>query len=102
MIDDESRIIRHLLEVEGEASAIINSAREEADSVIAKARAAEDEKFKSEYTALRKQLSEKEAEQKKVLLEKHEAELESYRQNLRNAVQDKKAFSACLDTVLFE
>ena len=93
--------INHLLEVEKNASALINDAAQEADRRLSEARA----KYNSEYKArYEKEAARLEAEYQTAhekIAEKYQKEIDSYKESLAAKPQNSEAFSSLLDRLLF-
>jgi len=97
----ELDVINHLLEVEKNASGVIDSAKAEADKRITEAKAKYNQEYKAKYDALS---SEKEkAFQEKVasLEENHKSAVEDFKKSLETKPQNQEQFNKLLDSLLF-
>ncbi len=93
--------LNHLLEVEKNATALINDAAVEADRRLSEARAKYNSEYKIRYD---KQIAQLESEYQKShqqISDKYQKEIDSYKESLVAKTQDSKAFSALLDRLFF-
>lgn len=97
----ELDVINHLLEVEKNASVLIDDAKIEADKRVAEARSKYNQEYKAGYETI---ASEKDAAYHKKLQEitdKHSAEIESFKKSFEDKPQNTEAFNALLEKLLF-
>ena len=103
MAENTSEIdaLNHLLEVEKNATALINDAAEEADRRLSEARAKYNAEYKARYD---KEAAELESEYQKAheqISDKYQKEIDSYKESLAAKPQNSKAFSELLDRLVF-
>lgn len=94
--------IKHLLEVEKNASALIEDAKIEADKRLAEARSKYNSEYKSKYDILASELESVYQNKLKETAEKYKSEVESYKKSLQERPQNEKAFNALLEKYLFD
>lgn len=92
--------INHLLEVEKNASTLINDAAQEADRRLSAARAKYSSEYKERYEKAAGELETKYLENQKSIEKKYNDELEAYKQSLASKSQNFEAFSKLLDTLV--
>lgn len=92
--------INHLLQVEKDASSLIDDAMIEADKRLSDAHRTYNGQYKSKYDKL---VSELEADYKirhDKIEETYKKEIDEYKASLESKVQDEKAFDSLLDKLL--
>ena len=100
-MSDEMDIIQHLLDIEREASRTLIDAQTEADAKITAARTEAEKEFKSRYAEIVAEIDRKsDAEKAKISME-HENEMQSFKDELHKTVQDRGAFDALLEKLLY-
>ncbi len=100
--NSEVSIITHLLEVEKQASQIIAAANIKSERKISEAKVAADNEFKSMYSGKAEELNNDFNRQKNEITAQHDSILSEYKDQVEKRPQNKEAFFACLDKVLFE
>lgn len=98
---NEADIIRHLLEVEREASQMLLDAQKEADGDIARAHAEAEDKFHSEYVRISAGIEDDENARKEKIAAGHRADLDNYIKSLESGARDRSAFDSLFESYLF-
>lgn len=102
MEENESNVIEHLLEVENIASSFTVDAQNKASEILnsAKAKAEQDYllKFNIQSAELEKSFKEESAK----INEKIVSEINSYKENIYQSVQDKTAFSNLMNNLVLQ
>lgn len=93
--------INHLLEVEKNASALINDAAQEADRRLSEARSKHNSEYKTRYDEIAARLEAEYQENHKETEEKYQKEIESFKESLAAKPQNYDAFSSLLDRLMF-
>ena len=93
--------INHLLEVEKNASALINDAAQEADRHLSEARSKYNSEYKPRYDEIAARLEAEYQENHKETEEKYQKEIESFKESLAAKPQNYDAFSSLLDQLMF-
>ena len=93
--------INHLLEVEKNASALINDAAEEVDRRLSEARAKYNSEYKARYDETAASLEAEYQTNHNSIAEKYQNEIETYKQSLEAKAQNTEAFSSLLDKLIF-
>jgi len=103
MAETKSEIdaIKHLLEVEKNAAALINDAAEEADRRISQAKLQYNTEYKKRYETEASSLETEFKNQNKIITEKYQKEIDSYKDSIASRPQDSDSFSAALDKLFF-
>lgn len=102
MAENEVNVISHLLEVESQASALIDDAQIESNKRITQAKTKADELFYNKYRETVENL-EKEYNQKVQGYEaEHNAEIESYKNKITSSAKDVNAFNSFLNSTLLK
>lgn len=99
---DELELINHLLEVEKNASILVEEAKKEADAKKTEATAIFNKEYKSKYDSA---MAEKKAEyESKInqINENHQKELQGFKEQLESKPVNKAAFTKLLDSLFFE
>ena len=92
--------IKHLLEVEKNASVLIGDAKIEADKRLADARLKYNSEYKEKYDVIASELESDYQNKLKEITSKYKSEIEEYRKSLENKPQNDEAFNALLDKYL--
>lgn len=92
--------INHLLEVEKNASTLINDAAQEAERRLSAARAQYNSEYKAGYDKAAGDLEAQYLENQKTIEKKYNDELEAYKQSLAAKPQNFESFSKLLDTLV--
>lgn len=103
MAENTSEIdaLNHLLEVEKNATALINDAAEEVDRRLSEARAKYNAEYKTRYEKEASALEAEYQENHNKIAEKYQKEFESYKETLAARPQDSKAFADLLNRLVF-
>ncbi len=94
-------MIKHLLEVESEASVMVTEAQKISDEKIAAAKAEAETIFKNRYSGSVKVIETKESSELNSITESHNKQFDDYKQNLLKSELDKKSFNSLLDKLLY-
>lgn len=97
----ELDVINHLLEVEKNASCVIDNAKVEADKRITDAKAKYNQEYRSKYEVLSDEKEKAYQEKIKVLAENHKVEVEDFKKSLETKPQNKEQFNKLLESLLF-
>lgn len=92
--------IKHLLEVEKNASALINDAKTEADKRLSEAHLKYNSQYKEKYDQLVAQLDKDFEEQHNQIEAKYKKEIDEYKASIESKSQDKKSFESLLEKLL--
>ena len=99
---DNNEVLDHLLKIESEAAALVNSAQAEADRRVTVAekekRAVYDEHYRMEIERLEGEFQ----KLKKLTQQQYQEELEAYKQKISSAGVDMDRFSVLLDKFVAE
>ena len=101
MAEQEVNTIAHLLEMEQKASALTLKAQEDADKIIALAKAQADSEFKAQYEKIINDCEQSYNQKISELQAKKESEISSYKNQIKSSKLDNTAFNSFLDSVLF-
>lgn len=93
--------INHLLEVEKNASALINDAAQEVDHRLSEARVKYNSEYKARYDQIAASLEAEYQTNHNSIAEKYQKEIDSYKESLEAKAQDYEAFSSLLDKLIF-
>lgn len=93
--------INHLLEVEKNASALINDAAQEADRRLSEARSKYNAEYKTRYEQVAVRLEAEYQNNHQQIAEKYQKEIESYKEFLAANSQNYEDFSSLLDRLIF-
>ena len=93
--------INHLLEVEKNASALINDAAQEADRRLSDAHSKYNAQYKERYEAVASNLEAEYQQNHNLIAEKYQKEIDSYKESLAANAQNYEAFSSLLDKLIF-
>lgn len=93
--------INHLLEVEKNASALINDAAQEVDRRLSEARAKYNSEYKARYDETAASLEAEYQTNHNSIAEKYQKEIDSYKESLEAKAQNYEAFSSLLDKLIF-
>ena len=93
--------INHLLEVEKNASALINDAAQEAERRLSQARAKYNSEYKTRYDEVALKLENEYQINHQKIAEKYQKEIETYKESLAAKPQNTEAFSSLLDKLFF-
>jgi regulator of protease activity HflC (stomatin/prohibitin superfamily) len=99
---DEQNVLRHLLQVEAEASALVDDAQAEADRRIAEGEKQNRVFFEEQYGRLIRDLEQHSAEALIRLTGDSKKELDAYRESLEVLPLDRESFGRTVDGFLRE
>ena len=92
--------INHLLEVEKNASALINDAAMEAERRLSQARSKYNTEYKNGYDKIASELEAQYNQNQKTIEQKYNDELEAYKATLAAKLQNYDAFASLLEKLL--
>ena len=92
--------IKHLLEIEKNASILIDDAKVEADKRLADARSKYNTQYKSKYDEIASVLESDYQKKLEEITTKYKSEINEYKKSLENRPQDEGAFNALLEKYL--
>ena len=93
--------INHLLEVEKNASALINDAAQEADRRLSEARSKYNSEYKTRYDEVAARLEVEYQNNHQQIADKYQNDIDSYKESLAAKPQNSEAFSSLLDKLIF-
>lgn len=98
----ELEIINHLLEVEKNASVLIDDAKIEADKRTSEAKAKYNQEYKAKFEVLAAEKDKNYHDKIQELTAAHAAEMEEYKKSVESRPQDTEGFKKLLEKLLFE
>lgn len=103
MAENNSEIdaINHLLEVEKNASTLINDAATEAERRLSQARAKYNSDYKTRYDEIAAKLEAEYQNNHQQIADKYQKDIDSYKESLAAKPQNSEAFSSLLDKLIF-
>lgn len=103
MTTDNSEIdaINHLIEIEKNASILVNDALAESDKRLAAARAKFSAEYGEKFEKITEELESDYQKKLEAIVKKYEQDLEAYRASLKSKNQNKKEFFELLEKLLF-
>lgn len=101
MAESEVDIISHLLDVESQASRLIDEAQIEGNKRISQAKVKADELFSEKYHQMINEFEASFSERTKAFDAEHNQDFESYKQKLLQSEKDTEAFNAFVNKTLF-
>ena len=99
---DEQNVFRHLLEVEGQAAALIDEAQAEADRRLAEAERRSQARYKEQYGKEAARLDEEYAQQLIAITEAYNSQLDEYQQSLESMIVNPAQFRTLLNSYIIE
>jgi vacuolar-type H+-ATPase subunit H len=99
---DDSDVLQHLLEIETQASALVDDAQAEADRRIKLAEEHSRSSYDKQYQNLSKKLEEEYRKQEAAIKAEYQNSLEEYRRSLDAMTMNGAGFSALASSLLFE
>ncbi|SEQ89003.1 (H+)-ATPase G subunit [Treponema bryantii] len=93
--------INHLLEVEKNASMLINDAAMEAERRLSQARAKYNSEYKARYDEVASKLESEYQNNHKQIEDKYNKDIETYKESFAAKPQNSEAFSSLLDKLIF-
>ncbi|MBQ6780208.1 MAG: hypothetical protein IJP62_03135 [Treponema sp.] len=101
MAEQEVDIISHLLDMERNASEVLNQAQSEAEKRISAAKSRADQQFKAQYEKIVADEESRFASETSAVSQKYDADISAYKERLAASNKDIPSFNALLDTLLF-
>ena len=98
----EMDVITQLIDMEKEATRVLQLARSEAENKINEARAIADAEYKAAYDAIIDELENQFKKDVKDITEKHDVIFDHYQEDVVHVKKDKKAFELFVDSILFK
>ena len=101
MAESETNVISHLLEIEDEATSIIDAAQIESNERVLSSKAIADELFHSKYAEIVQKFEGEYTETINNYSKSHDEEFESYKNYILQSKKDVESFNAFMNKVLF-
>ncbi len=102
MEENESNVIEHLLEVENIASSFTVDAQNKASEILNSAKAKAEQDYLSKFNIQSAELEKSFKEETAKINEKIVSEINSYKENIYQSVQDKTAFSNLMNNLVLQ
>ncbi len=102
MEENESNVIEHLLEVENIASSFTVDAQNKASEILNSAKAKAEQDYLSKFNIQSAELEKSFKEETAKINEKIVSEINSYKENIYQSVQDKAAFSNLMNNLVLQ
>ena len=102
MEENESNVIEHLLEVENIASSFTVDAQNKASEILNSAKAKAEQDYLSKFNIQSAELEKSFKEESTKINEKIVSEINSYKENIYQSVQDKAAFSNLMNNLILQ
>lgn len=102
MRENEVDVIKHLLQVEAQATTLVNDAHSESNSKISQAKSKADEMFKSRFSEIVKGLDSDCQNKIKSFDEEHSASIQNFKNQITQSKKDSLSFNSFLDKALFK
>ncbi|WP_443737604.1 hypothetical protein [Treponema sp.] len=102
MEENESNVIEHLLEVENIASSFTVDAQNKASEILNSAKAKTEQDYLSKFNIQSAELEKSFKEESAKINEKIVSEINSYKENIYQSVQDKTAFSNLMNNLVLQ
>ncbi|MBQ0001989.1 MAG: hypothetical protein KBT21_00485 [Treponema sp.] len=99
---NEVDVIKHLLQVEAQAAALVNDAQSESSSKISQAKVKADEMFKSRFSEIVKSLDSDCQSKIRTFDENHSASIQNFKNQITQSKKDTLSFNSFLDKALFK
>ncbi|MCR4580273.1 MAG: hypothetical protein K5681_08000 [Treponema sp.] len=100
-VNQEFAAIQHLLEIEKQASYLIDTAKVDAEEELSKAHAEYNADFKEKVESLNKEMAEDFQKKHNQIQKKYEDEVNEYKAAFSARPQNKEAFFSLLEKLLF-
>lgn len=101
MAVEEIDVIKHLLEVEKEATEMLLEAQKKADEKISESRSIADSRFHKEYADVVSRIEGEERSAKEKITENHANLIQAYKDELSALDKDSDSFNSLMDELLF-
>lgn len=98
---EENNVLIHLIQVEKDASCLIDEALKDAETKLSQSRSDYNQKYKEKYEAIVTELEERFREKTAELKNEHEKCIQEFKDSLINKNQDKQAFNSLLNKYLY-
>ena len=102
MEENESNVIEHLLEIENIASSFTVDAQNKASEILNSAKAKAEQDYLSKFNIQSAELEKSFKEESAKINEKIVSEINSYKENIYQSVQDKVAFSNLMNNLVLQ
>lgn len=102
MEENESNVIEHLLEVENIASSFTVDAQNKASEILNSAKAKAEQNYLSKFNIQSAELEKSFKDESAKINEKIVSEINSYKENIYQSVQDKTAFSNLMNNLVLQ
>lgn len=102
MRENEVDVMKHLLDVETQASVIVEDAQTEGQKRILSAKANADEEFNSRYSGIVKELESDCDDKIKSADEEHSTSIQNFQNKILKSEKDTLSFNSFMDKVLFK
>ena len=102
MEENESNVIEHLLEVENIASSFTVDAQNKASEILNSAKAKAEQDYLSKFNIQSAELEKSFKEETAKINEKIVSEINSYKENIYQSVQDMTAFSNLMNNLVLQ
>lgn len=102
MEENESNVIEHLLEVENIASSFTVDAQNKASEILNSAKAKAEQDYLSKFNIQSAELEKSFKDETAKINEKIVSEINSYKENIYQSVQDKAAFSNLMNNLVLQ
>lgn len=102
MEENGSNVIEHLLEVENIASSFTVDAQNKASEILNSAKAKAEQDYLSKFNIQSAELEKSFKEETAKINEKIVSEINSYKENIYQSVQDKTAFSNLMNNLVLQ
>ena len=102
MEENESNVIEHLLEVENIASSFTVDAQNKASEILNSAKAKAEQDYLSKFNIQSAELEKSFKDETAKINEKIVSEINSYKENIYQSVQDKAAFSNLMNNLILQ
>lgn len=102
MEENESNVIEHLLEVENIASSFTVDAQNKASEILNSAKAKAEQDYLSKFNIQSAELEKSFKDESAKINEKIVSEINSYKENIYQSVQDKTAFSNLMSNLVLQ
>ncbi|MCR5218792.1 hypothetical protein [Treponema sp.] len=100
MAAEQDDVIRHLLQIEDEASELVKEAQVEAEGIIAAAKARTDAQFKKEFETVSSEIEKNESLKRDNITASHKEQLQQYKDSLTAYKKDFDSFNSLMDSLL--
>ncbi len=99
MAEYESSVIAHLIEVETQASSVLDNARDEASKIINAAKAEADKQYLADYNSQLSKIEESTSRRLEEIKAKADLDIKSYKAKIESSPQNPDSFNEFLDKI---